>query len=166
VESEVGRGTTFTVRLPLAAGTAETGKSSPPNQLPVTAAPSLRVLVIEDEAAIRRFLEMGLLQLGHRPRMTAHGREGLEAFAQERFDVVLTDLGMPEVSGEEVARTIAQKAPGIPVVLLTGWADQLQREIGSIEGVTHILSKPVTIANLSATLTAVCAQPKEETVRW
>jgi CheY-like chemotaxis protein len=166
LESQVGRGTTFTVRIPLAAATSDAGKANPPVQVPVTKSPSLRVLVIEDEAAIRRFLEMGLLQLGHRPRLATDGREGLVAFAEEPFDVVLTDLGMPEVSGEEVASTIARNAPGTPVVLLTGWADQLQREIGAIEGVTHILSKPVTIANLSAALTAVCSQPREEVAKW
>jgi signal transduction histidine kinase/ActR/RegA family two-component response regulator len=166
VDSQVGRGTTFTVRLPRLADTVKSDQENTPLQVPVTSSRSLRVLVIDDEVAIRNFLEMGLSQLGHRPRITADGRQGLKAFAEERFDVVLTDLDMPEVSGEEVARTIAQKAPGTPVVLLTGWADRLQQEIGSIEGVAHILSKPVTIANLSATLTAVSAQPSETARPW
>ena len=70
--------------------------------------------------------------------------------------MVLTDLGLPGASGEEVARTVARHSPGTPVVLLTGWADQLLAEQGSPEGVTRILGKPVTIDDLTATLAAVC----------
>ncbi len=155
VESEVGRGSVFTVRLPVAPDPA-----APPAETTASATPEakgLRILVIEDEESIRRFLAMGLTQLGHRPRITADGQEGLAAFAEERFDVVLTDLGLPGISGEEVARSVARRSPQTPVVLLTGWSEQLKAEAGPLEGVRHILGKPITLNTLATTLAAVCS---------
>ncbi len=116
----------------------------------------MRILVIEDEDNVRRFLEVTLTRLGHRPVLAADAQQGFSAFARERFDAVVTDLGLPGIDGKEVARTIARKAPGTPVILLTGWADQLQAENEVIEGVTRILGKPIAIDTLSATLSAVC----------
>jgi CheY-like chemotaxis protein len=71
--------------------------------------------------------------------------EGLTAFSEERFDLVITDLGLPGMSGEELARTIARKSPATPVILLTGWSSQLKDEAQSLPGVTSILGKPITI---------------------
>jgi CheY-like chemotaxis protein len=117
---------------------------------------SLHILVIEDEESIRRFLTKALIQLGHSSRTTADAKEGLAAFSEERFDLVFTDLGLPGVSGEEVARTIAAKSPATPVILLTGWSDQLKDEAQPLIGVTHILGKPITLSTLSSVLAAVC----------
>jgi signal transduction histidine kinase/CheY-like chemotaxis protein len=157
VDSQVGRGSTFTVRLPAApAGPQGAGAEAGVPQKPAAAGSrSLRILVVEDEESLRRFLAVCLTRLGHRPHLTADGNAALAAFAAERFDLVLTDLGLPGVSGEEVARTVSRSAPDVPVVLLTGWADQLGAEMIHPEGVRRILSKPVTISTLSTTLTEV-----------
>jgi len=160
VESQIGQGTTFTVSFPL--GTAGVRPSTAgPKPGPEFAKPerSLRILVVEDEESIRRFLDSGLTSLGHRPRITADAEEALAVFAEDRFDVVLTDLGLPGISGEEIARIISQKSAGLPIVLLTGWADQLQAESHSLQGVTRILSKPISLDTLAATLKVVCSAP-------
>jgi signal transduction histidine kinase len=154
VESQVGRGSTFTVRLP-AAPQATEAAAEPPVVVPAPTGASLRVLAVEDEESIRRFLETGLTRLGHRPRLAADAGQALEALGEERFDVVLTDLGLPRVSGEEVARAAARLDPPTPVVLLTGWADQLRAEHIVIEGVSRILSKPVSIDTLRQALAEV-----------
>jgi CheY-like chemotaxis protein len=154
VESDLGRGSVFTVRLPVAAGTPPAKSTSV--ETTRLAGRSLRILVVEDEESIRRFLAMGLTQLGHRPRVTADGHEGLAAFAEEAFDVVLTDLGLPGLSGEEVARTVARRSPQTPVVLLTGWSEQLKGEAEPLEGVRQIIGKPVTLNTLATTLATVC----------
>jgi signal transduction histidine kinase/CheY-like chemotaxis protein len=158
VETEVGQGALFTVRLPKA--TAEAEPPTKTEERGATGTPqkpkSLRILVIEDEESIRRFLDVGLTQQGHHAVLTSNGEEGLAAFATERFDVVLTDMGLPGVSGKEVARTVTQRSPGTPVILLTGWADQIQAEATALEGVTRILGKPVTLSVLANTLQAVC----------
>jgi signal transduction histidine kinase len=154
VESQSGRGTTFLVRLPAVSDRPAAAKETSAT----VAGPRrcLRILVVEDEESIRRFLHAGLSGLGHKPKVTANAREALAAFAEEPFDVVLTDLGLPEISGEQVAYEVRKRSPATPVVLLTGWADQLQAERTSLECVSRILGKPVTLATLAATLTAVC----------
>ena len=115
----------------------------------------LRVLVIEDEDAIRSFLEIALTSLGYHARLAADGEEGLAIFAGEPFDLVLTDVGLPGINGEEVARIINQRSPGTPVVLLTGWAEQISTQIGTVEGVTRVLGKPIELKTLAAMLAEV-----------
>ena len=163
VHSRPEKGATFMVRLPthdpgrnLRHG--ERGTTDRHSLRPQIAAPakSLRILVVEDEECIRNFLDLGLKGMGHRPLLAASAGEALAAFARERFDVVLTDLGLPEVSGEEVAREVRRQSPMTPVVVLTGWADQLQAEGASLEGVNRVLAKPVSLATLATALAAVC----------
>jgi signal transduction histidine kinase/CheY-like chemotaxis protein len=178
VTSEVGQGSAFTVRLPRAHGGARravNGEAAPAERAlaqtvavpgAVAGAPlngagrhtGLRVLVVEDEEPICRLLDTVLTTLGHRPHVVQTGAAGLEAFAAEPFDVVLTDMGLPDLSGEEVARMVAERAPPTPVVVLTGWADRIRAEAEPLPGVTQILGKPVTIERLEQTLRAVCPQ--------
>jgi signal transduction histidine kinase/CheY-like chemotaxis protein len=177
VESSVGKGTTFTVRLPQ----TQTGVANTPStkngHAPAPAAPpkapakpqargissstptgrkGLRVLVIEDEESIRRFLATALKHLGHVPSVAADATEGLALFGKEPFDVVLTDFGLPGMSGEEVARAIAGKSPATPVILLTGWSHQLREAGKPLEGVSRVLGKPVTLEALNGALVGVC----------
>ena len=70
---------------------------------------------------------------------------------------VLTDLGLPGMSGDEFARTVHEKSPRMPIVLLTGWGDQIKAENRQFDGVTQILSKPVSLGALAQTLAAVSA---------
>jgi CheY-like chemotaxis protein len=112
--------------------------------------------VIEDEESIRRFLATGLKHLGHLPSVAADATEGLALFGKEPFDVVLTDFGLPGMSGEEVARAIAGKSPATPVILLTGWSHQLREAGKPLEGVSRVLGKPVTLEALNGALVGVC----------
>jgi signal transduction histidine kinase/CheY-like chemotaxis protein len=156
VESKVDHGSVFTVRLPAATEIAPAEQAAAPSQNPVVTGKSLRILIVEDEESIRRFLAAGLSQLGHRPRITADAHEALAAFAAEPFDVVLTDLGLPGLNGEELARQVSERSPQTPVVLLTGWADQIKSETKPVAGVKHILGKPVTLSSLANALTDLC----------
>lgn len=156
VESQVGTQTTVTISLPLLLDETPAITSAPEPAAAAAPARGLRILVVEDEEMIRRYLAVGLKGMGHETRLTANGEDGLAAFAQDPFDVVLTDLGLPGISGVDVARNIAQKSPGTPVVLLTGWAEQFQAESGSMEGVVRVLSKPITLDVLASTLAEVC----------
>lgn len=153
VASRAGAGSTFTVSFPAAAAPAP-----PPEEATdsATGLPSrgLNLLVVEDEEAVRRFLHLALTRLGHRLRIAADVASGKAALEAESFDVVLTDLGLPDGSGEEVVRTAARLRPGTPVVLLTGWADQMARKP---DGVARLLGKPVTLDTLARTLAEVAA---------
>jgi signal transduction histidine kinase len=121
IDSAEGRGTTVTISLPAAPAGAEApaGLAPPPPTAP------LRILVIDDEPEVRETLA-GLLEAeGHTVRQASGGREGLGLLAAgERVDVVLTDLGMPEMRGSEVAWTIHERWAGLPVGLVTGWGEQ------------------------------------------
>jgi signal transduction histidine kinase/CheY-like chemotaxis protein len=177
VTTAVGRGSTFTVRLPVrpepssppqggeARGTTTNGqeKRNPGSSslrarssLAARPARSLRILVVEDETAVRQFLHSGLTHLGHRPDLAADASQAVAALAQERYDLVLTDLGLPGASGEDVARAVARQSPQTPVILLTGWSSQLQSEGHQVEGVTRILGKPVTLNALAEAVNSLC----------
>jgi signal transduction histidine kinase/ActR/RegA family two-component response regulator len=168
VKTQPGAGSTFELRFPAntttsktssSAKAGESGTNEAVNGKPQEAsmpALSLRILVVEDEESIRRFLEAALTQMGHRPRLAVDAPSGIKALESESFDLVLSDLGLPGVSGEEVARTVARRTPRVPVILLTGWSDQLRNEAKPLEGVTCVLGKPVTIKTLADTINQVC----------
>ncbi len=158
VVSEPGQGTTFTVRLPAGREGAapEPGAAAAgPAPGPAEAGKGLRILAVEDEPSIREYLTTVLRQLGHEPSVAADAEEGLAKFSGGAYDVVFTDLGLPGMSGEELARAITRQSPETPVVLLTGWADQLHMEARVLPGVSRILGKPLTVASLVETLDAV-----------
>jgi signal transduction histidine kinase/Tfp pilus assembly protein PilF len=181
VVSELHLGTTFTIRLPAAdkekgnpeapdlissgeratgmvAGTSGEEVPAPPEGAagsgdPRRALGGLRILVVEDEENIRHYLETVFLQLGHYPILAADAAAALAAFSQERFDLVFTDLGLPDMSGEELVRQLIKQTPDIPVVFLTGCPDQVKSG-DKAGGAVRILAKPVTISNLVETLDA------------
>jgi signal transduction histidine kinase/ActR/RegA family two-component response regulator len=179
VTSEAGQGSVFTIRLPGAADdkpavpeapTCHVTAVSPAPQAPALGgspaiSSGLRILVVEDEDAVGRFLATVLTSLGHRPWVAQTATAALQALGAEPFDLVITDMGLPDLSGEEVARTVAEQAPQTPVVLLTGWADQLRADPRSLPGVTRILAKPVTIERLAETLQAVCPGGSDKVTR-
>jgi signal transduction histidine kinase len=122
IQSQPGLGTTVTLNLPIAvpAAVSETGSEA--------AAPGtgLRVLIIDDEAEARDVLAEILEEAGHCVVKTARGEEGLGRLrGGESFDVVLTDLLMPGMSGWDVARVLQQSFPRLPVGLVTAWSEQI-----------------------------------------
>jgi CheY-like chemotaxis protein len=79
---------------------------------------------------------------GHTVAAHADGRSGLARFREEPFDVVFTDLGMPGLSGWEVARVVKLRRPATPVVLVTGWSDQMEPEEVRLRGIDFVVAKP------------------------
>jgi DNA-binding response OmpR family regulator len=81
------------------------------------------------------------------------GSEGIALFRGSRFDVVLTDLGMTDVSGWEVARTVRLEGdPGIVLGLVTGWGATISEEMVSGHGVDFVIGKPFDVAELIASV--------------
>ncbi|MFO0930716.1 MAG: ATP-binding protein [Gemmataceae bacterium] len=151
VESEPGVGTTMTVSLP----TAQQAPRPTPAAIPHpagTARAGQRVLVIDDEDHIRRFLAGALAHLGYEAVVAATAEEGLAVFEREPFDLVLTDLILPGSNGEQVARTVAQRRPHTPVILLTGQACCYDADHTLPEGVSCLLAKPIGLATLASTV--------------
>lgn len=136
VESREGVGSTFTIRLPY--GLIE---SPPTHEKESTLAAPARVLVIDDEEAVREALR-DILSLRHVVEEAASGAEGIDRLKQTRFDLVITDLGMAGMSGWQVAQAVKALRPETAVVLVTGWGVQLDPAELRSKGVDRVLPKP------------------------
>jgi PAS domain S-box-containing protein len=135
VSSVEGVGTTFTLSFP--AISVEAART--PAFLPVLE--PMRVLAVEDEPEVLDIVRAMLTAAGHTVVTAASGREALELFEREPVDVVVTDLGMPGMTGLALAEELKRRR-AVPVVLLTGWAEELDPE--HAHHVDVLLAKPVT----------------------
>jgi len=151
VRSEEGGGTTVTLWLPAAHGRAVEPRASllePPMEREPEA-PSVRsVLVLEDEEQIRSMLVDALSEAGYRVESATNGLTGLARFQGSQFDVVLTDLALPERSGLDVAQSVKSLQPETPVVLITGWGHLLDPLRLRERGVDLMLVKPFRIERM------------------
>ncbi len=143
IESAPGTGTTVRLTLPAAAG--KTRVLSGPK--PVASGPR-RILIIEDEEEIAELLAEILKEGGHSAEFATDPRNGLDRFRKETFDVVFTDLSMPEMPGWLVAEEIRRLNPSVPVIMLTGWGAQLDPEQVKASPVDCVLSKPINRADI------------------
>ena len=150
VTSTVGEGTTVAICLPVAESEVQSGQ---PHPTPPSLTPGrLRVLVIDDEPVLAQTLGDLLHGLGHEATAVTNGAEGLRHLATEHFDLILTDLGMPEMSGWEVAAAVKVRNLSCPVVLVTGWGESLSTEALTGTGVDLVLNKPYTLVALQQIL--------------
>ncbi len=109
-----------------------------------------RILLVEDEDMVRAVAERALARQGYNVITARDGDEGLEAFRNNAdFDLVVSDVVMPSMDGPAMAREIRQMAPGMPVLFMSGYAEeQLRREI-DMEGM-HFIAKPFSVAQIAA----------------
>jgi signal transduction histidine kinase/CheY-like chemotaxis protein len=137
VESTPGAGTEFTLTFPV-------GSVEPARVLsdPLAPVPRLRVLVVDDEEAVLEVLGDMLIALGMDVTRALGGPEGVEAVRASYFDVVFTDLGMPEVNGWDLATEVKSRRPDTAVVLATGWGFQLEEDAAASRGVDLVMAKP------------------------
>lgn len=153
LESEPGKGTTVLIRLPISADALSLGQDA---TLP--ALPPLTILLVDDEDPVRAVIGRMLTRAGHRVITASGGQEAIREIQKRRpeeISVVITDLGMPQVTGREVARAAKAHAPQMPVILLTGWGGKMGQELGVPDEVDDILTKPVLSADLHRALARV-----------
>jgi CheY-like chemotaxis protein/anti-sigma regulatory factor (Ser/Thr protein kinase) len=157
VQSELNKGTTirlvFPVREPREARPATVAA------LPENTA-HLRLLCIDDEPLLRELLKEVLEFNRHEVQTADGGRAGVELFQKAQasgqpFDVVITDLGMPEFNGRQVAEKIKADSPETPVIMLTGWGTMLEERAEAVSKVDLLLSKPPRVNELVEALTKV-----------
>jgi CheY-like chemotaxis protein len=141
--SEAGRGTTFEIYLP--------SQPAAPGSVSAAAAPAVdgkgrRILVIDDEEAIVRVLQLALKRFNYTPTGCHDGQEALLRFRADpgQFDLVVTDLNMPTMNGLEVAVRMHEQRPDLPVVLCSGLTEELTEQKLASAGITRILNKPVS----------------------
>jgi CheY-like chemotaxis protein len=141
IESEEGKGTTVTIKLPVPHELKEVAEKG----ITVQEINRANILVIEDEEMVRVILEQLLTRSGHNVFKASSGEEGLNIFDKGGVDMVFTDLGMPGMSGWEVAKSVKAKDSGVPVVLITGWGVQIDDDEVKKSGVDLVISKPFNI---------------------
>ena len=105
----------------------------------------VNILVIENEDDIRCLLTDILTSDGHKVVSAANGVDALEIFNQEPFDLVLTDLGMPVMSGWEVANAIKEQAPEVVIAIITGWGTQFDPIKLKNNGIDIVVNKPFRV---------------------
>jgi CheY-like chemotaxis protein len=148
VDSDEGRGSTFRLSFPSAAAVTA---PPPPLLSPASPAPPVRplhCLVVDDEEAVRTVLADIIESAGHRVTVVSGGADAIARFRAEPYDVVLTDLAMPRVSGWQVARAVKALAPRVPVFLVTGFGVELSPEERRAHGVDLVLVKPLQIQDI------------------
>jgi len=145
VESEDGRGTTFRLLFPAAVPV-----SAPPEPPPAPrAAPAaLRCLVVDDEELVAAVLGDMLLWAGHSVEVARSGQEAIARLGAESFDLVMTDLAMPGLTGWDVARAVKDRSPATRVVLVTGFGVELSPEDLKAHGVDLVLAKPLKLEDV------------------
>ncbi len=153
VRSIPGRGTTFLLRFQKAV-TLEQGREE---EAPAAGGVARRLLLVDDDASVRMTLGSLLRASGHSVTEADGGGEGIELLGDGPPDLVITDLGMPEISGWEVARAAKNRYPNLPVILLTGWGEDVASE-GDPHSVDRILGKPVRLQELLAAVEELTAK--------
>jgi DNA-binding response OmpR family regulator len=116
---------------------------------------AMRVLIVEDDPAIARFLERGLAAHGHQSVSADNGHDGVLMATDESVDFVLLDIMLPGMDGQEVLRRIRARRPGVPVLMLTA-RDEVRDKISALDGgADDYLTKPFDFEELLARMRAL-----------
>jgi CheY-like chemotaxis protein len=152
VESEVGRGTTFRIRMPIAEGITAikstellTGEAATSLQaLPL----HTRILVVDDEDYVRELLSDILESEGYSVTLASSAGEALSLYDSMKFDAVFTDIGMPGMNGWELARAIRERNQEIPIAVITGWGEAVGSTEQKEAQVDWVVTKPFTTSRI------------------
>jgi GAF domain-containing protein/CheY-like chemotaxis protein len=142
VESLPEKGSKFTIKLPKQKVTSESERQETVVEIPTVSA---RILLVDDEAAILQLTSEILEENGHKTVCAHSGNEGIQRVEEEEFDIVITDLVMPDVSGWQVAEAVKKNHANTVVVLATGWGTQLDCDKLSGSDIDLVLSKPAKV---------------------
>ena len=159
VQSKPGRGSVFQLFLPLS---NETVRSRPAPKATAQKAANGSVLVVEDEPVVRTMLEHVLAQLGFAVHCATDGIEALEIFERRRSEIccVLSDLTMPRMGGWEMLAVLRKIAPGIPVILISGYTETQALERNDPERPNAFLRKPFKVEDLRNILAQILQNPE------
>ena len=150
VESEVGHGTSFRIRLPIARSAV---KTQPTRELPnIATLPAqscqTRILVVDDQEHVRHLLRDILETEGCKVSLAESARQALSLFEKESFDAIFTDVGMPEMSGWQLSRAVRERNSNIPLAVITGWCEAVSSHEREAARVDWVVPKPFDTAQI------------------
>ena len=154
-DSKPGEGTSFTIYLPV----HRSGSDAPAMPAPAPKPKKSQwgtgsILLVEDEDMVRAVAERALVRAGYTVTAAAQGEEGLERFAQmTKVDLVISDVMMPTMDGPTMVRALRAKQPGLPVLFMSGYAEEQLRQSINIDDVAF-LPKPFSVAQLAEAVSA------------
>lgn len=153
VDSKIGRGTTFTIYLPLSSQKAGTSMSG----LKTIPMGSERILFVDDEVSITDMSRQRLSLLGYKVTAVNSSRQALEHLSQapDDYDVIITDMTMPRMSGDQLAIEAKKIKPDIPIILCTGYSKKISKEQARTIGIDAFLMKPIVLGDMAKTIRAV-----------
>ncbi|MDT5273040.1 MAG: hypothetical protein QOH49_5226 [Acidobacteriota bacterium] len=158
VESEVGKGTTFRMTFPIV-GESDTQRINDSGPLLTARADgSLRILVVDDEDYVRELLADILEREGCEVSLAGEGREALRLFDSAEYDAVFTDVGLPGMSGWEVARAVRERDGAVALAVITGWGDTVTPEEQSEAQADWIVPKPFTVERIASLVGEISAR--------
>jgi len=151
IDSEVGEGTTFRITLPK----AEASINAEPMTHDVARLRLVRkstkpsILIVDDEECVRELLVDILESEGYEVTTAENGEQALAEFEDKRFKAVFTDVGMPGMSGWELARAIRERDNAIPLAVITGWGESVSSNDQEVARVNWVVSKPFSVDRIS-----------------
>jgi PAS domain S-box-containing protein len=147
IESEIGEGTTLRIYLPRAPCRLEVAEEAG-DQSQCKGGPPSRILVVDDNSAVRTITAIMIRTLGHEVIEAAGGQDALDLLERDRqFDLMIVDLAMPNMHGDEFAAQARRLIPGVPTLFVTGYA-----EPGRMRAEGDLLKKPFRRAQLAEKL--------------
>ena len=159
IDSSPGNGTTARVALPLAVPDDEAAEREPVDEPAVDSPdlPSISVLLVEDEVINRMYLTSALEDRGCEVASAGNGKDALRQISDDEYDVLLLDIGLPDMDGAEVAHRIRTGAAGeraarTPIVAVTAYTGREDLERYEAVGIDHVMSKPIDLGRLSELL--------------
>ena len=156
VKTKAGQGTTFSIRLPIKNTSLEArlhAKSALRQSVR-----KLKILIVDDEPLVRQVVQEYFSSDGHKVHTAPGGKEAVELFSKNSFDLVITDRAMPEMSGDQLAEQIKKISPQTPVIMLTGFGELMKAKGEMPTGVDHLLSKPITMDGCREALSLIFSE--------
>jgi CheY-like chemotaxis protein len=158
VESLVGQGSCFRVWLPRFAAGEAVAKPARTSAPPSPQGQGQRLLLVEDEPLAREALANALAALGYQVTAVASAEEALALPDLGSFAILLTDYGLPGMTGLELAASLMSRVPQLKVVLMSGYGPELATINGRFQAGALFLQKPFSLAELAATLAKLTVQ--------
>lgn len=122
-----------------------------------------KVLIVDDEPAMRQGLADNLEFEGYETAMAANGKEGLEMILASRYDLVVLDVMMPEMSGFDVCKELRKRNITVPVILLTAKGEEIDKVLGLELGADDYITKPFSLRELIARIKAILRRSSQKT---